>query len=478
MARKQRKIQEQKLECTPNWPPTLAEAMVDKSSTICIVGPVGSGKSSWAVFKIINIIHNNAKEFPNTRWCIVRQTYRELKDTTMNTYFYWFPHKDYEGDTYWSKTYGTDCRPSFGEYRKSDETFIYKNFEDGVAIRAEILFRSCETEDDVRKFKSLEIAGYHIDEAIEVPKEAHLMLFNRAGRSPMGWTRKLGLLTTNPPHERHWVYKDFYGESKVSHASGYKQVAGENSPNLPPNYYEDMREQYKHNPDWVSRYIEGNWGIILTGEKVYPEFHSEYHSTDEEIVPERGVPVIRGWDFGLTPCCVFTQLIDGQWRVFDELQEFNMGIDQFADKVVMYCKNKYPMFNFYDYADPAGWKMSETDERTCVQFMNGKGIYPERGEVTFVARREAVATRLKKLDEKGNYAFKISKRNCPILYDGFVGGYHFPTNKDGIVIKERPVKNEFSHTSDALQYAASRLFDFENQQWDDYKPYDMASSYA
>jgi hypothetical protein len=461
----------------PKWPETLEKAMSDPSPSICIVGPVGSGKSSFAVFKIIGLCHKFAKEFPKTRWCVVRNSYRELKDTTQKTYFYWFPPKGYGGETYWENKYGPGDW-NFGEYRSSDEIFYYQANVNGQSIVAEILFRSAEDESDLKKFKSLEICGYHIDEAIEVPKEVKLMLDTRIGRYPRGWPRPLSLLTTNPPHERHWIYKDYFSEEKLEGHSGWKQKPGENEENLPVGYYDRLRANYRNNPDWINRYIEGNWGIILEGEKVYPEFHASFHSTTEELKPQKGLPIIRGYDFGLTPACVFSQLLpDGQWIIFDELQEFNMGIDRFTDKVLMHSRLHYQGFQFFDYADPQGWAPSETDERTCVQIMNSKGIYPQPGEKSFTARREAVASYLNRVIQ-GKPAFLISKTKCPILYDGLTGGYHYPKNKDGIVTRESPVKNEMSHLQDALQYVASRLLQFQNQ-WlaTDWEPKDMAATY-
>ena len=448
------------------WPDTLQAALEDQSSSIAIVGPVGSGKSTLAVFKIIGLCYKFAAQFPKTRWCVVRNTYRELKDTTFKTYCYWFPPKGYGESTYWEEKYDTTVE--FGEYRSSDETVTFRDVVNGKPIEALIMFRSAEDAESVKKFKSLEISGYHIDEAIEVSKEVKLMLDNRIGRYPKGWPRPLSILTTNPPHQRHWVYKDYFSDDKVGGHTGYKQKAGENEANLPVGYYDRLRAAYANNPDWINRYIEGNWGIILEGEKVYPEFISSvenvmYHAMEGIYTPDKNIPIVRGWDIGgLTPACVFTQFIPSENRlvVFDEVQEFNIGIDRFADKLLIYANTTYPDFRFIDYADPAGWSKSATDERTCVEIMAGKGIYPSASEVNFKHRRESVAKFLN-MSNQGRPCMKVVKDKCPLIYDGFIGGYHYPKNKDGLVLREAPVKNEYSHAHDALQYAAARVLQAE-----------------
>ena len=470
-----------------NWDttaPTLHEAMKDDiNQNLCIVGPVGSAKSSFGVLKIIGLCQRHAKEFPNTKWCVVRNSYRELQDTTMRTWFFWFPPAGYDGETYWSRFHrGTQYENlTFGEYRPSSQTYFFKHkFDTGMAS-AEILFRSAEDGANVAKFRSLEIAGAHIDEASEVPKEVVLTIEARVERYNPKWPAPLVILTTNPPNERHWIYYDyFHPEKKLEGHAGYKQKPGENAENLRPGYYDRLRQKYANNPDWISRYINGEWGILLEGESVYPEFMSTFHVVDEHLKLDKYLPIVRGFDFGLTPACVWTQLqADGTWYVFDELQEFNMGADRFADKVVMQSNVKYPEFRgrFVDFADPAGWQKAQTDERTCVQFFNQKGIFPNRGEVAFTARREAVAGYLNRV-EKGKPAFKLNKANCPILYDGFTGGYHYATNKDGIVITEKPVKNEYSHIHDALQYAGSMILSVAYSGMGEWAPKNIARTYA
>jgi hypothetical protein len=469
----------QKLEVDIKLAPTLQLAFEDTSDSICLVGPVGSGKTSWGALKIVSLMRKYADKFPFTRWVVVRGTYRELQDTTEKSYFYWYPPKGYNGNTYWLEKFGRSDI-DFGEFNKGDDVYHFRMNVNGKEIKAEFLFRSAENgEDDVKKFKGAEIMGYHLDEAIEIPKEIHMILAGRLGRYAKDWPRSISILTTNPPHERHWIFKDYFGPDKIKGYAGYKQPPGENSENLPDGYYEKLKEQYKNNPDWINRYVNGNWGIILTGEKVFPEFHSDIHSMDGDYTPVKTVPIIRGWDFGLTPACSFSQLLpDGQWVIFDEMQEFNKGAEKFSNSVVMHSRLYYGDFRFFDYADPAGWKMAESDEKTCVQVLNKKGIYPNPGEVTFTARREAVARYLNTL-VNGKPALQIYRKKCPMLFDGFSGGYCYPKNKDGLVVRDRPIKNDYSHTQDSVQYVASRLLQFQMQYLQDsWEPKDLAASYA
>jgi hypothetical protein len=185
-----------------------------------IVGPVGSGKTSgaaWEVCRYLPLHLARAWGWKRTRWLILRNTYDELIDTTQKTVFEWF---------------------SWGEYAVQRKTMTLRYEEEGGFV-AEFLFRSCDNPKDVKKFKSLELTGYWIDESIEVAGEIKRMLKNRIGRYPSArqaerWYKKkfgqvpdhlyvvkkdtgerqfktprFGLETTHPPDVEHETYHQF-----------------------------------------------------------------------------------------------------------------------------------------------------------------------------------------------------------------------------------------------------------------------------
>lgn len=58
-------------------------------------------------------------------------------------------------------------------------------------------------------------------------------------------------------------------------------------------------------------YVDGLYGAVKDGKPVYPEFNDALHTG--EVEPVKGVIIKRGWDFGLTPACIFTQVLpDGR----------------------------------------------------------------------------------------------------------------------------------------------------------------------
>ena len=67
------------------------------------------------------------------------------------------------------------------------------------------------------------------------------------------------------------------------------------------------------------------------------------------------LPVIRGWDFGLTPACIFAQLMPNmKLHILEELCEEEMGLERFLDQVKSHSVSKFPNAKaFHDIIDPA-----------------------------------------------------------------------------------------------------------------------------
>jgi PBSX family phage terminase large subunit len=445
--------------------PTGAIAHLDDSFVRVIMGPYGSGKSTWAATEIVKRTcalprwHAGRRR---GRWGIVRNTSGELATTTLATWLSWFE--------------------DLGDVRKRQKPIMtYEHtFNDGKGIvELELLFIALDRPEDVRKIKSLELTGCYINELSEVPKAALAHMKGRVNRYPSKafchepyWS---GIIAdTNPPEDDHWIYKDFE-ESAFENHKLFKQPPGlvkngdgkwvrnaqaDNASHLPDNYYEMLAEGQSQ--EFVKVFCLGEYGSVGFGKRVYPEFNPDVHAV-ESLSAIQGEQLVLGWDFGLTPACVVMQLSQrGQLLILKEYVGDGMGIRSFADSIVIpsllkdfpYCKVGISV------ADPAGNNRSEViEEMSCIGELTSLNI------PTIAARTNDIAPRLgsvryflnKMVD--GKPGLLLDRRNCPVLFKGFVKGYVYA--RVAVAGEERykdtPNKNMFSHPMDGLGYGCLEL---------------------
>lgn len=429
--------------------PTLARFHNSPAFIRAMMGPIGSGKSVGCVIEMFRISFEvqlpDFEGVRKSRWVVVRNTYRELMDTTIQTFFDWYPE-------------------SQGLFLKQDLKFTTKQeLPDGTVAEVEFLFRALDKPNDIKKLLSLEVTGGWINEAREVPKPIMDMLIGRLGRYPRkirgkgGATRHCLLLDTNPPDSDHWWYK-LFEVTQPEHHELFKQPSGtseeaENIPNLPDNYYQNM--QAGKDKEWINVYVHGNYGFVQDGKPVWPEYKDDVHHSDEEIVVNSRKIIYIGIDFGLTPAAVFGQeSASGRWLIFDELVTEDMGAKTFGRLLKQKIVREYPGCIFEIYGDPAGDFRAQTDETTPFQILSAEGVdaIPTYTNDPII-RIEAVAAPMSRMDFAGNTGFVIGPK-AVMIRKACAGGYKY--KRMAVAGQERyqdkPDKGRYSHVADALQY--------------------------
>jgi len=429
-----------------------------------LMGCVGSGKSSACCVEILNLALQQPPSpdgVRKTRALVIRNTYPELKSTTIKTWEQWFPYNvaPIKWDTPITSVMNID------------------DIGDGTGLHLEVWFMALDRVQDTGRLRSVETSIAWINECSEVPKEIFDMVTQRVGRFPRkmdgGFHFPCVLLDTNPPDDDSWYFK-IAEEETPEGWKFFRQAGGlykeedeykpnpdaENIDNLPNGYNYYLNMLGAKDESWVNVFVLGNYGTTSDGKPVYPEFKDKIHVAEEEIEPIRGLPIILGWDFGLTPSCVILQqTARGSIIVLEEIISEDMGIRQFASDIVKpVLTNKYSGFMRVSTADPAGNQRSQTDERTCIQELFEIGIPTEIANTNdWLPRREAVAFFLTRMND-GKPSFLINK-SCRVLRKGFNGKYQYQRLKvSGTArYRDRPLKDDMSHIQDALQYACLRV---------------------
>ncbi|MDK2957824.1 MAG: hypothetical protein PWQ57_3322 [Desulfovibrionales bacterium] len=427
-----------------------------------LMGPYGSGKS---VSCVQEGLLRSAQQIPgldgvrHSRGAIIRNSYPELKSTTIKTWMDWAADCT-------SITYGS---PITGRVR-------FKRQDDDSLVDAEIFFIALDKPKDIKKLLSLELTWAWINEAREVPKQVVDALGGRIGRYPskadggFNWTGFW--MDTNPPDTDHWWYRTFEEERPVGYEifkqppalqeeeisnSWQPNPAAENVQNQVLGYDYWLNQVPGKTEEWIRVYLCGEYGMVQEGKVVYPEYLDSSHCADG-LKPMTAVPLVIGLDFGLTPASVIGQVTPrGQLFILDEMTSHDMGIRQFLrDALLPHLAQDYAGVRVVCMGDPAGAQRAQTDARSCFDEVRAAGLEINAAPTNaFIPRREAVAGFLTRMVD-GKPAFQLSPE-CKMLRRGFQGGYHFErVQVSGERYKDQPAKNQFSHPHDALQYLALR----------------------
>ena len=351
----------------------------------------------------------------------------------------------------------------------------------------EILFIALDKPDDVAKLLSMELSDAWINEARENPKAIVDALTGRIGRYPAVWQggcyNPQIMMDTNPPDTDHWWYvlaeRDIGNErnrqllqstteaEEILRQKGvlkqgqrlfsfYAQPSGrspkaENIRNLRAGYYEFLMAG--KDQDFIKVYVDGEYGFVMNGKPVYPEYKDSTHARDFPVLAGIGFRI--GADFGLTPAATISQRAgNGRWLVQDELVTERLGIVSFAEELGKMLKEKYPQVKITSFrGDPSGDSVTP-EENTVFKILKANGFPTAEPAPTNdpTRRREGMKYLLRNLID-GEPAIAINRR-CSILRKGLAGGFQFKRVQvaGDVRYHDKPDKNKYSHVVEGLEY--------------------------
>lgn len=441
-------------------PPTCARFMRSNSFGRLIAGPVGSGKTTACIFELFRRACEQAPApdgLRYTRFAVVRQTLKQLKDTVLKDIVTWLQ--------------------GIAEFKVSENT-IYITIGD---VRSEWLLIPLDNPEDQRRLLSMQLTGAWLSEAIEMDVSIISPLAGRCGRYPsaaQGGASWFGLIAdTNMPSEGSDWHK-FMDLEVPPDWTVFIQPGGlaDDAENLewltqtpetlklPANdnrrraqgrqYYE--RFVRNNSPDWVKRYVHAEYGDDPSGSAVFREsFKASFHVTDE-VIPAYNIPIIVGLDFGRDPSAVLTQVDHkGRLLVLEEVVGDDIGLELQLNRAIkpVLTSARYLGRPVVIVGDPAGKQRSTLYEETSFDLIKRAGFsaYPAPTNDIDARLRAVEAWLLGQRD--GGPAILIDRQRCPTLIRALGGGYRYAKTRAG-VRKPVPDKNQFSHVADALQYAA------------------------
>ncbi len=411
-----------------------------KSFERLLWGPVGCGKTFAMMWEMLlySLRYPVCKDgLIRTRFIVVRNTYMELRDTSLDTFLQVFP-------------LGPLC-----EYNKTEKAAKVRLNN----IRMEVQFRALDLPQDVKKIKSINATGYVFNELSEIVQDIYEFSSTRCGRYPsivdLG-QKPYGCIIsdTNPTHEDHWVFERFekkpHPEIQIfTYPSGIAPEAV-NLENLPDGYY--TQQMTNRSPEWLRRYRDGEAGPLAQAGVVFTSWSERLHllRSDESLFDPR-MPLFIGIDYGRTPTAIFAQQDKfARWIVLDELGMEDMTISEFGPVLLAHMERRGYMHanGITCTGDPSGefgseksnWKTGDLLEASIHGAFRVDPAFTNNVDV-----RHMVVANPMTHNVGGVPRIRVHCENCPELRKAFISGY--VRNEFGKI-----VKNMSSHFVDALGY--------------------------
>jgi len=427
-----------------------------------IRGPVGSGKSTaccWEIWRRAREQKPSANGKRQTAFLVARNTYGQLKDTTIATWLDWF----------------TETR--LGRFHWHDMEHRIEVDD----VECLVMFRSLDRPEHIKKILSLEITGAWFNELREIPLTIVNRTAERVGRYPPvkdGGATWFGIWgDTNPPDEDHWLaefereqpagWRFFVQPPGLIERDG-KLVTNpdaENLSNLPKGYYEINLGTMR--PEEVKVYRKNEFGFVVDGKPVTPDFRPDLH-VKADIKPLPDLPLRIGMDVGggtLNPSAIFFQRnARGAYVVLGEVVCREMGVENFGRAIKAELADRFPEHlrkleagdddAVIATGDPAGEKRDELYEMVVFDHLHRACGFLVRAAPSQdpKLRLDALCAPMQRTLD-GLPGFMVHPR-CRKLVRGLSGGWHYRrlavTGRE--TYADKPDKGEYSHPCEAIAY--------------------------
>jgi hypothetical protein len=312
-------------------------------------GGFNNGKTYGACLKAVVLMLT----FSNYRVGFGRQTYKDLKITTMETFF-------------------KICPPEMIEsHNQQDGITVLKNGSVALWLHLDNI--------DENTLRGLELNMFVGDQAEEFDEKVYLVVLSRVGRWDNAivprelldrypnWPRNritnkpiapsYVILLCNPADTFHFIYRKYHPDS-IDRESDVFFIESEWDQNL--GSAEAFSDALKNDPEWVNKYVKGKWGVSSAAIHFLPP-QSLLDPSEALLarIREKG-NLFRSLDHGdsAPTCCLWWAALEGVYICFREYYVPNRVISYHRQAIAELSRNE----EYEDsIADPQIFKKTSGD---------------------------------------------------------------------------------------------------------------------
>lgn len=322
-------------------------------------------------------------------------------------------------------------------------------------------------------------------------------------------------ITMNPPDRQQWVLKveDYLAELNLPEirvvrftmppgekARHFRELAAEAQSADEARAWTESAEEFEAyrtrnrvvleamgRPDLVARLVSGQIEEVQLGQAVCRPFVRARHVAPEALAIVPGVPIIRCWDGGGTPSCVWMQDLPGRGgiNVLMSRTAEEAGLEEFIDREVIPLQGQYGIsprqplpvataygpgnrggFTFRDIGDPSMRDEGKTARAggTLSKIIEAKlATTFEPGPVPWPDRRESMLATFQWNRRGGDPFVLLDPEENDLLIEGLGGKFYYPLDpRTSLPIytieAAKKVSGLFAQPTDALFYGLAVLY--------------------
>jgi hypothetical protein len=385
------------------WSHPQGKAMKSLARFLDLEGSVRSGKTTVAIWKLINYAQN----YPGIQMFAARWT-QDATDSQLKPRFWELcPKELLDPEKPWN----------------AKEEFVL------FANKSKLYIRGLKSSDDAARFSKIAgktLAVIYIDQPEECPLDIYHYCKTRL--SQKGYPQQM-FITPNPPGFDHWLCEEFPEDNKKEDHEYVHISIYDNAQNLDPKTIRSYELEYPPGHPLRRSMLEGRRGLSPRGEVIYGKiFRPDLHVKETVIID--GMPVLEAWDFSHAhPAVVWGQFTPwGALHFHAELQGDSEYLEDFIPKVIAMRAQLFGSEReIWTCCDPSGDDTtSHGTKRTAVQVLGEHGIYAR-----YVAGSNRPDKRAFAIQQVAKFMLRLTKEGpalllsprCKTLIDGFTAGY-------------------------------------------------------
>lgn len=316
-------------EAYPKQQEYIEAVLSGKYTFLCYGGAMGGGKSFVCLATLILL----AKIYPNSKWCVIRESLPTLKRTTLETFKRLVPTN------------------FIRHYNQQEQSYTFTN-------GSQIFFMAEDysNDKDFDRFKGLEVNGFLLEQIEELNEGLLSVCFVRAGRHKIEKMPPKPLILANVNPTLIWPKQKIY--DKFSNGTlpedwFYEPAKISDNPVL-FNDVSYMHNVTSHLDDLTKRrLIDGDWSAFAVDKPYLYTFSIAKHVIDS-FIPNPHLPILVLFDFNVEPMtALIGQLVsDLHGVIFDELEIKTGSTEEMCD--IIKAKYRPWMFNMLVSGDATG----------------------------------------------------------------------------------------------------------------------------